>query len=252
MLFSDSEEGYVQAQDTLPLPFMGNSEYDPEDPKSLPMAVQVEYKDLSIRASPQYPGSKLSVQAPLGSFWVPRSKSFVQYKGTRLTFFEIEFQDGEALKRGWLLSYSPHEKQTLLKFLRSAPQGFSPGEELNLGQALGLLAESEVAPKGEWYEGHPKKDRLPSSIEVIGKNLTMRHDPEYPGQKMDLYAELGWEGRPLEHREFLYKGGWTSSSNTVINFYRVEVKSPLFDKSVQGWLLDYSPGESKRTLKIKY
>merc|ERR1712023_348999 len=96
----ENPDGYVLAQNENVLGI--KREYDAYDPDSLPAAVQVVYKDLTIRTSPEYPGTKCEFAAPLGSFWKPRAKHSVNIPSCArpLTFFEIEYPVGASTRRG--------------------------------------------------------------------------------------------------------------------------------------------------------
>ena len=105
---------------------------------------------------------------------------------------------------------------------------------------------------GQWCACAPRTEVLPDMIRVIGEGLSIREKPRYDSKKIGkklfskLQLEEGTEQRPLEHQEEIY-GGY------LINFYRIEFNiDGLRGRMHQGWLLDYSPGQSRRTLEIMY
>ena len=91
--------------------------------------------------------------------------------------------------------------------------------------------------------------QLPHLVRVVGDGLSVRQSPEYISPKLDTgrfhktHIDLGEELTPLEHRQEVHE-------SVVINFYRVRVTVAGQDR--QGWLLDYSPGQCRRTLEILY
>jgi len=224
--------------------------YQPEKSDSLPLAVQVTFKPVALRRDPKYPGTKLGYLVPVGTFLKPLEKVFFQYEGVQITFFRVEFHphdNPESVVSGWLLDYSPGCKQNVLHVVRSR-QGMSGMERSALEMAT---AESKV-PKGRWFKGNPRPERVPDKIRVIGKTLAVRESPQYPGKKQAFGFEVGDILKPLEHKIIIKQSSHsklyvTSNENTVINFYRVE-----FIHGQQGWLMDYSPGNDKRTLEIFY
>jgi len=236
-----NRDGYLLAQDRVV--------YKPERLDSLPYAIQVTLKPVALRRDPKYPGTKLRHVVPVGTFLKPLEKVFFQHDGVKITFFRVEFNPSdnpESLVVGWLLDYSPGAKQNVLRAVRSW-QGMSRTER----SALEMTADVKV-PRGRWYRGNPRPERLPEKIRVIGKTLAVRDSPEYPGKKQLYGFDVGDVLKPLEHKVVTYKNPHakiyvTSHENTVINFYRVE-----FNHGQQGWLLDYSPGNDKRTLEIFY
>ena len=93
---------------------------------------------------------------------------------------------------------------------------------------------------GTWAEAIPMTHRAPDAVRVTHKRQALREAPKYPGSKInDSYCELGSELAVVEHQVFAYK-------EIRINCYRVN------DGGVDGWLLDYSPGEDLTMLEIKY
>lgn len=270
-------DGYVEAQDDALLD--GKAEYDNNDPASLPRMMRVAYKPLSFRVSPSYDSQKLlTSKAALGSYWVPMDKRCVMYNSTPLTFFQVEFTDGNsACHRGWLLDRSPNTPGVnYLELMRSRPANDSLQDKLEQLQAEHTAGnESDLSKRmfgstfeeHEWFEGNPHKNskgdvKLPTCIQVIGKNLSKRGAPEYSwsgSEKLsgnDAKVPKDTILQPLEHREFIYTGSLTFTNN-VINFYRVRTSIPNGPNGVtsmkgQAWLPDYSPNESIRTLRIKY
>lgn len=237
-----NKDGYLLAQDRVV--------YQPERLDSLPFAVQVTFKPVTLRRDPRYPGTKLGYSVPVGTFLKPLEKVFFQYEGVQITFFRVEFRphdNRQSLVCGWLLDYSPGCKQYVLHVVRSR-QGMSGMER----SALEMATAVPKVPGGRWFRGNPRPDRLPDKIRVIGKTLAVRESPQYPGKKQEFGFDVGDILKPLEHKIVINKTAHaklfvSSNENAVINFYRVE-----FNRRQQGWLLDYSPGNDTRTLEIFY
>jgi len=237
-----NKDGYLLAQDRVV--------YQPKDRNSLPHAIQVTHKPVALRRDPVYPGTKLNYVVQVGAIVVPLEKVFFQYEGVTITFFRVEFNPSdspECLVSGWLLDYSPGAKQKVLCPVRSR-QKMSRMERT----ALEMATAEPNAPRGRWYTGNPRPERLPNKIRILGKTLAVREAPKYPGKKLLFGFDVGDTLRPLEHKTVTYKSQHgklfvTSKENSVINFYRVE-----FNSGQQGWLLDYSPGNNMRTLEIFY
>jgi len=237
-----NKDGYLLGRDRVL--------YNPENESSLPYAVQVTYKPISLRRDPKYPGTKLRYVVPVGTFLKPLEKAFFWHQDVKITFFRVEFKPpdkSDTLVSGWLLDYSPGAGTKVLRAVRSR----QPMSVAELGALNSAGADDEI-PEGQWYKGNPRPECLPNKIRIIGKTLAVRESPEYPGNKLLFGFDVGNVLRPLEHKLFTYQTGHgkvfaTTKENTVINFYRVE-----FNDRQQGWLLDYSPGDSKRTLEIIY
>lgn len=237
----DNENGYLLANDRV--------EYQQDGSDVLPYALKVTLKPVALRRDPKYPGTKLRYVVPVGSFLKPLEKATFQHEGVEITFFRVQFNPSdnpESLVSGWLLDYSPGEKENVL--LSVSRYEMSAMER---GALVRATAESNV-PRGQWYRGNPNPGSLPDKIRVIGKTLAVRKSPEYPGKKLPCGFDVGDVLKPLEQKIVTYKNPRakiyvTSNENSVINFYRVE-----FNEGEQGWLLDYSPGNDKRTLEIFY
>jgi len=229
----------------------GRVAYTSDDLKSLPHAIQVTFKQITLRRDPVYPGTKLRYVVPVGTFLKPLEKVFFEYEGVKITFFRVEFKppdSPDSLVAGWLLDYSPGAKEYVLRAVRSRDV-MSQLER----RAMEMATVKSNVPSAKWYRGNPRSTSLPHKIRIIGKTLAVRESPKYPGNKLLWGFDVGTILKPLEHKIVTCKGGYmsklyvTSKENTVINFYRVE-----FNGREQGWLLDYSPGDDMRTLEILY
>ena len=166
--------------------------------------------------------------------------------------------DGQmAFYRGWIIDFANADvtaiEVTFEDRLEAAARRLSTEEAREMREAL--VGESVTGSMlGGWIQSSPLHGKLPHLVRVVGDGLSVRQPPEYNNDKLGslfldrimnnkAHIDIGEELTPLEHRQEVHE-------SVVINFYRVRVTVAGHDR--QGWLLDYSPGQCRRTLEILY
>jgi len=228
-----------------------------------PALIRVAFRPLDIHFEPDLDSSKLIFDAPLGSFWVPIAVGRVEWGGRLRMAYQIEKHlpanaDGQmAFYRGWIVDFAGSDvsaiEVTFEDRLEAAARRLSTEEAREMREAL--AGESVTGSMlGGWIQSSPLHGQLPHLVRVVGDGLSVRQSPEYNSDKLctgfldkimnnKTHIDLGEELTPLEHRQEVHE-------SVVINFYRVRVTVAGQDR--QGWLLDYSPGQCRRTLEILY
>lgn len=232
-----------------------------------PALIRVTFSPLSIYQEADLHSSLLDFNAPLGSFWVPTAVAKIEcgQDGTRMAYqvekHLIANEQGEKVfHRGWIFDYAAGSSSsridvTFQNRLAAAARMLSREEAVDMKEAIDASFDMRSSVVGGWTEGSPMDGQLPDLIRVKGEGLSVRVGPEYLSEKIGstgfwgkvtgrkTHLDVGEELTPLEHRQTMY-------DSIVINFYRVRVI--VEDKEQQGWLLDFSPGQERRTLQILY